>query len=189
MNPIIQHPWKYRIILHIGGCKYIGFDTSTDLLLICSTAGRGIIDCVKGTVIARDHTEYEPDALSNAVGIAPLENVTIKVFSTHNRNTSDANRIDTSQSAKWTLIDDIRESVFLVPPCESVQNSGICIYSKKDGASSLSAYAISPREKYIAVATFSEVFIMSKECSTEMESSYQRHDNFHGKIKYVSGKQ
>lgn len=67
--------WRLTGSLAIGGLTEIGFSKNSDLLLVLSSSGRGVIDPVTGTVIARDD-ETDGDWLSERLlvcdGIGPL---------------------------------------------------------------------------------------------------------------------
>ncbi|MFY0518646.1 hypothetical protein ACOMCU_12575 [Lysinibacillus sp. UGB7] len=49
--------WTFKGNFSIGGFEYFGFDESSDLLLVVSSNGRGIIDLAKAEKIARDDTD------------------------------------------------------------------------------------------------------------------------------------
>lgn len=88
-SPISQPmpPWKTIATHAIGGLTEIGFADDTDLLLIVSSQGRGVVDCQTGKRISRDRTEpddtwYDERRL-RALGIGPLENQTIRLAGLH----------------------------------------------------------------------------------------------------------
>ena len=80
-------PWL-RLATHlIGGLTEIGFAEDTDLLLVVSSQGRGVIDCLTGERVARDRREpddswYDERRL-RAAGIGPLERQTIRLAGLH----------------------------------------------------------------------------------------------------------
>lgn len=49
--------WTYKGSFNVGGFEYFGFDESSDLLLVVSSNGRGIIDLAKAEKVARDYTD------------------------------------------------------------------------------------------------------------------------------------
>ncbi len=54
-------PWRRIGTVSIGGLRAIGFDRGSDLLLVVSSAGRGVIDCRTAKKVARDDSEYYED--------------------------------------------------------------------------------------------------------------------------------
>jgi hypothetical protein len=67
-------PWR-RIQLHIAGLTAVGFGPGTELLLVLSHSGRGVVDCASGLVVARDYEDVDlPDGPYPvfAPGIGPL---------------------------------------------------------------------------------------------------------------------
>jgi len=46
--------WKRKCEFAIGGLEYFGFSESSDILVILSTQGRGLIDMAKGEKMSRD---------------------------------------------------------------------------------------------------------------------------------------
>jgi hypothetical protein len=73
-------PWSLLATLAVGGLRHIGFDRHTELLLVVSSAGRGVIDCTDATKVARDNSEYfEGEEVLEAAGIGPLQGKIIRM--------------------------------------------------------------------------------------------------------------
>lgn len=73
-------PWRKVAMIAVGGLTALGFDRQSELLLVVSFAGRGVIDCTTGERIARDDSEYFEDTqFMEAVGIGPLEGKILRV--------------------------------------------------------------------------------------------------------------
>lgn len=73
-------PWCELAMVAIGGLEHIGFAPNSDLLLVISTSGRGVVDCATGCKIGRDEVEYYPDCGSlEAEGISPLDGQHIRM--------------------------------------------------------------------------------------------------------------
>ncbi|MGE7689723.1 hypothetical protein ACQKMI_10955 [Lysinibacillus sp. NPDC097214] len=49
--------WTFKGNFSIGSFEYFGFDVSSDLLLVVSSNGRGIIDLARAEKISRDYTD------------------------------------------------------------------------------------------------------------------------------------
>lgn len=67
-------PWSGPINIAVGGLTDVGFGDSSDLLICISSNGRGVIDCLAGSKVARDDgDDFEFDAGNLLVpGIGPL---------------------------------------------------------------------------------------------------------------------
>jgi len=80
-------PWV-RLANHaVGGLTEVGFAEDTDLLLVVSSQGRGVIDCLTGQRVARNRAEpddswYDERRL-RATGIGPLEGRSIRLAGLH----------------------------------------------------------------------------------------------------------
>ena len=70
-------PWKQCCVHAVGGLSEVGFGESSDFLLVVSSTGRGVFNCLTGEKVARDYEDvsrswYDPVRLT-ARGIGPLE--------------------------------------------------------------------------------------------------------------------
>ena len=80
-------PWV-RLANHaVGGLTEVGFAEDTDSLLVVSSQGRGVIDCLTGQRVARDRAEPEDswydERRLRAAGIGPLEGRSIRLAGLH----------------------------------------------------------------------------------------------------------
>ena len=82
-------PWRRTLAVGVGGLTEIGFGEAPDrdLLLVVSSMGRGVFDCVTGERVARDRAEpddawYDETCL-RAAGLGPLEGATIRLAGLH----------------------------------------------------------------------------------------------------------
>jgi hypothetical protein len=116
--------WKQITSFVVGGLTEVGYADDTDLLLVVSSQGRGLFDCLTGERIAR---EYEsPDAEVNwynpvrlvALGIGVLAEQQIRLAGLHgggmSRFTFDGWSLEIA-APNYPI-----ESVFLSPPLKSV---------------------------------------------------------------------
>jgi hypothetical protein len=77
-------PWSFVASIAIGGLTELGFANDSELLLVLSSQGRGIIDCSTGEKVARDRDEsnqqlwFGKDCVT-AIGFGPLEGSEIRV--------------------------------------------------------------------------------------------------------------
>lgn len=80
-------PWQ-RTVYAVGGLTEIGYVPASDLLLTVTSTGRGILDCISGQRVARDHTPpdegdwYDETGLL-AQGIGPAETQFIRLAGLH----------------------------------------------------------------------------------------------------------
>lgn len=74
-------PWKQTWNGSVGGLLEVGFASSSELLLVVSSEGRGIFDCSTGKRVARDYEidmEQWADVIRlTAQGIGPLKDQTL----------------------------------------------------------------------------------------------------------------
>jgi len=72
-------PWAKVAIIPVGGLVAVGFSPDTDLLLVISHSGAGVIDCRTGRRIARNPAPHYPDDANICRGIPPLQDQLIAV--------------------------------------------------------------------------------------------------------------
>jgi hypothetical protein len=76
----VPDPWKLVATLAVGGLRSVGFDRASENLLVVSSQGRGVIDCLTGEKVARDDEEfYENETSLEAQGIGILGDRTIRM--------------------------------------------------------------------------------------------------------------
>jgi hypothetical protein len=74
------YPWNKIAVFPVGGLRSIGFQSGSDLLLVVSDQGRGVIDCLIGQKVSRDQNEYyEDETQLEAEGIGPLSGQKIRI--------------------------------------------------------------------------------------------------------------
>ena len=75
--------WEPCIEMAVGGLTEVAFSRIyPHLLLIISSSGRGVLDCLSGEIIARDHEDYGDwyDSVGLAcTGIGPLSSETLSI--------------------------------------------------------------------------------------------------------------
>ena len=82
-NP--PNSWKKVATVGIGGLTDVGYADNSDLLLVVSTQGRGVFDCITGKRLARirenelDEDEWYYWRKLKALGIGPLEGQMISI--------------------------------------------------------------------------------------------------------------
>ncbi len=176
MQPIIQKihdapmtkppaPWLCKNIVAVGGLRSVGFRRDSDLLLVVSSQGRGVLNCATGEKIARDSSQYdEDDCHLEAEGIGPLAGQRISVAGLYGgglpNGTSDLWHV-ISVSLQWP-----ESLLLLVHPGSSLYGSRVNRpdhFTKIAKVLSLHAYGFSPTGKSLIIATSSDVTIYHRE--------------------------
>jgi hypothetical protein len=151
LRPVVQEPpapWKHLITWAVGGLFQVGYDENSDLLLVLSSQGRGIFDCLTGERVARDHDEahdyFDPIRLL-AQGFGPLEGKTIRMAGLFGgglaRSTEDGWFVE-EQTRAWPT-----RSILLTPP--TVEES---VVIGDDGACELRAFGFSETGRSLVIA-------------------------------------
>jgi hypothetical protein len=158
-------PWQRLGVLAVGGLWYVGFADRSDLLLLISSAGRGVVDCMSAQKLARDDSEYYLDAGSlEADGIGPLEGQIVRVAGPEGggltRATTDGWGIEL-HPISWP-----EEELFLCPPGHTMlwepPGSKPALIKLRPLPSTLVAYGFSPTGKSLVIATSSDVEIYGR---------------------------
>lgn len=78
-RPPIQEPpppWRHLDTWAVGGLFQVGYAEGSDLLLVLSSQGRGVFDCIADQRVSRDcqeaHDNFDPIRLL-ANGLGPLD--------------------------------------------------------------------------------------------------------------------
>lgn len=162
---VLPDPWREVGVIHVGGLWHIGFPDHSDLMLIISVSGRGVVDCATGTKIARDDQEYFPALGSlEAEGIGALENQPIRIAGIQggalSRFASDGWSVDL-HPLSWP-----NEVLFLSPPGQEMiwtpEGVEAQLWKLPPLASSMVAFGFSPTGKSLVVATSSDVQIFHR---------------------------
>jgi hypothetical protein len=76
------HPWRFVASVAVGGLTHVGYSPESDTVLVLSSQGRGVIDCLTGTKVARDYEEFFPgleESRLQCPGIGPLADRKIRI--------------------------------------------------------------------------------------------------------------
>jgi hypothetical protein len=75
-------PWRSHPVYAVGGLFGVGYAAGSDLLLVLSSQGRGVFNCLTGEKLARDYQEahdfFDPVRLT-AAGFGPLAGQSVRV--------------------------------------------------------------------------------------------------------------
>ncbi|WP_137113809.1 MULTISPECIES: hypothetical protein [Mesorhizobium] len=159
-------PWKKIGILSVGGLTDVGFAHSSELLIIVSASGRGLLDCRKGTFIARDTDEnFEFDIGNLEVeGIGPLQGQKIRTNGLYggglSTSTSDGWRIE-RHPLSWP-----DEELFLSSQWQTMlwtkPGKKIEITKLGDFITEVRAFGFSPNGMILIIATSSDIAIYGR---------------------------
>lgn len=98
MDAPLKH-WRRVAVVAVGGLRLIGFDHGSELLLVISASGKGVVDCRTGMTVARDPGD-EDEGYLEAHGIGPLAGKTLPVFGVH------GGKLPLSTDDGWSLVFD-----------------------------------------------------------------------------------
>ena len=163
--PNKDHPrgWKKVTTLAVGGLTEIGFSKVTNQLLIISTSGRSLINCINGERLARDYDEdgdwYDPINLT-CQGIGPIADENILIAGLHGGGLLKCNQYGESlelTSLQWPVDDiyfcPIGKSIFT----EHLQTDCCRIFSDY-----VRCYGFSWHGRFIVIATSSDETIWQR---------------------------
>lgn len=156
-------PWRHVTTRAVGGLYEVGFGTASNLLLIISSSGRGVMDALTGEMRARDRSEgfewFDARELL-AQGIGPLGGQTVRVAGLAGgglaATTSDGWSVE-AETFAWP-----ERCVILKHPdwYEFVDASAGC--TKLAVEFELRAWGFSPTGRCVVVATSSEVYVYAR---------------------------
>jgi hypothetical protein len=158
-------PWRRIAIIAVGGLRSVGFDRNSELLLVISSAGRGVIDCRTGEKVARDDDEYyENEQFLEAEGIGPLQGQTVRISGLLGGglpiSTPDAWSVELV-SLDWPVKD-----ILLLEPFSFLYGSLYgkpAIFYKIGAESELRACGFSYTGNSLVIATSSDVAVFSRD--------------------------
>jgi hypothetical protein len=163
-------PWQLRVAHAVGGLTDVGFGRGSDLLLVISSQGRGVFDCVTGVRVARDAAVLETDEDGwhdtlelEARGIGPLAGQTVTTAGLHGGGLAISTR------DRWIVehlpLDWPNESLLLVPPDSWIYETRpgrSAEFTKVAVETELRAWGFSPTGKSLIIATSSDVTIFGR---------------------------
>lgn len=159
-------PWSRLATIAVGGLLSIGFDRTSELLLVISGAGRGVIDCRTGGKVARDYDEYfGNEQFLEADGIGPLHGKIVPVSGFFGGGlpiaTADGWHVELV-SLDWPLTD-----IFLIDPSSSLygaQYGKPAIFHKIGTELGLRACGFSYTGNSFVIATSSDITVFLRDC-------------------------
>lgn len=164
--PVNEAPqgWKNTGKFAVGGLREIGFSKRSELLLVVSISGRGVIDGTLGNKIARDEEGegdwYEPAKLL-CLGIGPLQDEHVQIAGLHGGGLPTSNSIGESLdmvSHRWPKSD-----LIFCPPSKSALIEGHQAGCVTIASDYIRAFGFSWSGNSFAYATESDVTVYSRQ--------------------------
>jgi hypothetical protein len=155
-------PWTSRNIIRAGGLVGLGFGASSDLLLVVTHDGRGVIDCLTGELLARDPDPIYPlDEESREVtGIGPIADQEI-VIAGDVYGGSLLQSTEDGWSLTGTLTNQSNDVLTLTPPpAEAGQQYEKVQFS--DFVPEIRVFGFSPTGRSFVIGTGAEVTIFAR---------------------------
>jgi hypothetical protein len=152
----------------IGGLHEVGYATDQDLLIVLSSQGQGIFDCIKGEKIARVHDDMDwwdnyDEKTGIITGFDVLAGIEITTSGLHSED-----KLPKKTADGWTLIitepepDEEPFEKYLVQKIHLISPDKEKIYITQDGACELRAFGFSGTGNSFIVATSCTLVIYSR---------------------------
>lgn len=162
-------PWFAAGSFAVGGLTDVGFARDTDLLLVVSSAGRGVFDCVNGARVARDDADgqWQDTIALEADGIGPLANERVRTAGVYGGGLCKITR--DGWTAEDLVLDWPAHTLLLVQPGSWVLGDGFgkpAHCTKVAVESELRAWGFSPTGRSLVFASSDTLTCWRKEPST-----------------------
>ncbi len=159
-------PWRRVGSFAVGGLAAVGFASNTDLLLVVSSPGRGVFDCLEGQKIDRDPSDsFHLDEIAlEADGIGPSSGQRIRLSGIYGGGLPHLTR--DGWSAEAFALDWPEVSLVLVPPGSWAFGDAFgkpADYVKVAVESEVRAWGFSPTGKSLILATSSDLTVFARE--------------------------
>lgn len=161
--------WTHKNTFAIGGLENVGYAPLKDLLIVLSSQGQGIFDCIKGEKIARQHNDSDwwkgfNEATNSIVGFDQLKSIEIQTCGLYGVDNLPKATLD-----GWTLVasepepDDkpfekyIVTRIYLISPDKQQK-----LLVGKDGPCELRAFGFSGTGNSFIIALSCDLTIYSR---------------------------
>jgi hypothetical protein len=158
-------PWQPSGAHAIGGLSDVGFGRGSDLLLVVSSDGRGVFDCIAGVRVARDRSndDWRDMRELEAQGMGPLAGQRIRTSGIAGGGLA-LRTVDGWEAERLTL-DWPEELLLLLPPGGRLyedRRGRLPEFTKVAVSSGVRAWGFSPTGRSLVLATSSDVTIFSR---------------------------
>lgn len=168
LNAPVEDPpsaWERHRSFGVGGLLSVGFGEDDRYLLVESSNGRGVFDCVTLERVARDydmdaHKWSDSDRLE-CNGIGPLQGETIRMAGLYGGGLSRVTR------DCWT-VDIVHipwpdEYLVVAPPDSSIYDLDTRIARLRPPITAVHAFGFSPSGRTLVLATSSDLYIYGRD--------------------------
>ena len=172
------NPWRRIGVFAVGGLTDVGFGADTDLLLVVSSQGRGVFDCMNGEKVARDYDVGDrPDTVAlEADGIGPLAHQRIRTSGLLGGGLPRCTR--DGWTAEDFVLDWPDHTLLLVLPGSWAYGDSFgkpADFAKVAVESELRAWGFSPTGKSLILATSSDLSIWNRTTAAAREVAFGNH--------------
>jgi hypothetical protein len=151
--------WTHKNTFAIGGLENVGFADNGDFLLVLSSQGMGIFNCLTGEKLGRKYDAWWPEFNQedfSIKGFYSLSDSVIKTCGMYGENILSRKTPDDCIVAAEKFLND---RIFLYPS----DDEKICLFIPEHDACELRAFGFSETGKSLIVATSCELVIWSRE--------------------------
>lgn len=159
--------WTHRNTFAIGGLQNVGYAPKQDFLIVLSSQGEGIFDCISGEKIDRLHNDMAwleriDETTSAVTGFGCLENIQIPISGSygdynHPKKSADGWTLSALRPVRLLLFKSASHHVYLTSP-DNQKKSLIA----EEGACELRAFGFSDTGRSLIVALSCELIIYSR---------------------------
>ena len=162
--------WIHRASVAIGGLENVGYAPNVDLLLVLSSQGQGVFDCMSGQRIARtgdesDWWENFDVSLGTVSGVGPLGKMRIPIHGLHSPDSLVKKTVDgwqllsvESGAAPISFEASADRTVYLISPDGLFRKE-----VNSDGPCELRAFGFSDTGNSFVVASSCELVIYCRD--------------------------
>lgn len=159
--------YKYLATVSIGGLYNVGYTDNSDNLIVLSSQGRGVIDCLTGGKIYRDSVDWWAgfeETSDTIMGFGPEAGKNIKIYGVNNPINFN---IKTANGWELTVANPASDD----PPFERFNVTKVYLnnyslaehdFITKDGACELRALGFSQTGRSFVIALSCEIVIWTK---------------------------
>ena len=153
-------PWREAGTRAVGRLEAVGFGDDSDLLLVVSSSGRGVIDCASGELIARDDADFDFNVATLVCdGIGPLSGQSIRLSGLYGGGLP--NQAEDGWGLERHPLSWPIDEVFLTPPGETMLWTKIGVAPSltklPTSVTELRAFGFSPTGRSFVLAYSSDV--------------------------------
>jgi hypothetical protein len=156
----LPEPWKRSGVFSVGGLTDVGFAPSSDMLLVISSQGRGLFDCLSGEKMDRDYDDgfYFDTMALEAEGIGAIAGRSVRTAGLHGGGL--ARQTNDGWAAEELHIDWPESTLLLVEPGSWIYGKAFdkpTKYTKVHVDSEVRTWGFSPTGRSLVLATSTDL--------------------------------